>query len=74
MDHLEKEGVELYDVGPCEELASRDGVLLSHASCADKVPAPNNQHAPAPITQQLCLQECHWTAGTPQAEGSFEVF
>lgn len=50
-DHLEKEDVELYSVGTRDTLASHDGVLLSCASHANKVPKlaqPPPSPLPAP--------------------------
>lgn len=80
-DHLEKEDVELYSVGTRDTLASHDGVLLSCASHANKVPKlarppPSPPRPPRacpspPVTLQLFLRQCRWA---PAAESSFGVF
>lgn len=55
-DHLEKEDVQLYSVGTRDTLASHDGVLLSCASHANKVPKlarPPPSPLP-PLSHSLC--------------------
>lgn len=70
-DHLEKEDVELYSVGTRDTLASHDGVLLSCASHANKVPKlarpppspPHPPPQPARPHPSLCSCFCDNAAG-----------